>query len=92
MGVFPISLISIVTYFHPTMGFCQIFSARDFFGCSQEDLDQRDAAISASRAKYEQQRSKELSLGPPIGTLDRPARWRFLALQERLFDNLSYVC
>lgn len=40
---------------------------RDFFGCSQEDLDHRDAAISASRAKYDQHRSKELSLGPPIG-------------------------
>eukprot|EP00435_Cladocopium_sp_Y103_P029095 s2736_g7.t1 len=40
---------------------------RDFFGCSQEDLDRRDAAISASRAKHDLHRSKELSLGPPIG-------------------------
>lgn len=43
-------------------------SGRDFFGCTDNDLEERDAAIAASRKAYEEHRAEELSLGPPIGT------------------------
>ena len=42
-------------------------SGRDFFGCTDNDLEERDAAIAASRKAYEEHRAEELSLGPPIG-------------------------
>ncbi|CAE7630705.1 PTAC2 [Symbiodinium sp. CCMP2456] len=40
---------------------------RHFFGCSEEELAARDAAMASGRASYERAREKEMSLGPPLG-------------------------
>eukprot|EP00439_Symbiodinium_sp_Y106_P054377 s1524_g7.t1 len=42
-------------------------SPRHFFGCSEEELAARDAAMASGRASYERAREKEMSLGPPLG-------------------------
>ena len=42
---------------------------RQFFGCSEEELAARDAALASDQAAYARSREKEMTLGPPLGAL-----------------------
>merc|ERR1712039_75955 len=42
-------------------------AAADFPFCSEQDLERRDAVIAASRSHWDQNKAKELSLGPTLG-------------------------
>ncbi len=64
-------------------------TGRDFFGCTENELEERDAAIAASRKAYEEHRAEELSLGPPIGASEiLPEPLGPLALSLNVADNL----
>ncbi|CAE7430674.1 unnamed protein product [Symbiodinium sp. CCMP2592] len=62
----PSSLVCVLTVMEQAPNGCALLR-RHFFGCSEEELAARDAAMASGRASYERAREKEMSLGPPLG-------------------------